>query len=228
MSKQLNNSMDRFLNDPTIAAGYKNYHTIRTNAINNLLNEDVNGLLDMLEENYEELKNEFYSNVSKKDYLVYPLTHLYEWGWDVVGLRYQGGDVKKNHKKFPTLSKIVKKYSNITELAGYSLLKAGAVIGVHRDSREMVTCHLGIDVPEGDCMFRVGKIYKKWENGKTHMFYSYDLHEAWNKTDKDRIILIFDLRKKSPFVMYLRKLLHNRVFLFIRHSIFKIIFRTKK
>ena len=185
--------------------GGKKYLKKRNWVFNKLIYEEkMNDLLDDLEKNYEGLKEEFYGVIKEDDYTGYPLRNLYEFGWRVIGVKYSGLNNFKNHEKFPILSSITKKYDHITRLSGYSKLEPGAKIGSHCDSPEEVTVHLGITIPEGNCGFRMFDATTRLQEGKTQFFYSNDSHEAWNLTDKDRIILIFDLKNMS----FSEKILH--------------------
>ena len=78
--------------------------------------------------------------------------------------------------------------------AGFSKLAAGAVIKPHIDEvpKGIKRIHVGIDVPFGDCRFRVGSETVAWENGKAFMFDPYVEHEVWNRTAHDRVILLLD------------------------------------
>jgi tetratricopeptide (TPR) repeat protein len=53
-------------------------------------------------------------------------------------------------------------------------------------------CHLPLKVPEG-CGFRVGNETRTWVEGKAWAFDDTIEHEAWNKSDVDRYILLFDV-----------------------------------
>ena len=53
-------------------------------------------------------------------------------------------------------------------------------------------CHLPLIVPPG-CGFRVGNETREWEEGKLLIFDDTIEHEAWNESDQDRVVLIFDI-----------------------------------
>jgi aspartate beta-hydroxylase len=69
----------------------------------------------------------------------------------------------------------------------------GATLRPHVDGpNTSLTCHLGIDVPE-HCGLRVAGETRTWEQGKCLWFdHSYE-HEAWNRSDRSRCILLFDI-----------------------------------
>lgn len=75
----------------------------------------------------------------------------------------------------------------------FSLLRAGARIPPHTGMlNTRIICHLPLMVPP-DCGFRVGNEVRMWEVGKTLIFDDTIEHEAWNNSDEDRVVLIFDV-----------------------------------
>src|ERR1051325_3723625 len=53
-------------------------------------------------------------------------------------------------------------------------------------------CHLPLIVPE-KCGFRVGNETREWVEGETLIFDDTIEHEAWNDSDRLRVILLFDI-----------------------------------
>lgn len=75
----------------------------------------------------------------------------------------------------------------------FSLLKAGAKIPPHTGMlNTRLICHLPLIVPPG-CGFRVGNETRQWEVGKMLIFDDTMEHEAWNDSNEDRVVLIFDV-----------------------------------
>ena len=75
----------------------------------------------------------------------------------------------------------------------FSLLKPGARIPPHNglvNTRSI--CHLPLIVP-GQCTFRVGNSVRDWAEGRAWLFDDTIEHEAWNRTDQTRVILLFDV-----------------------------------
>jgi len=75
----------------------------------------------------------------------------------------------------------------------FSILKAGAHIPPHTgvtNTRTIV--HLPLIVP-GLCEFRVGGETRAWREGEAIAFDDTIEHEAWNRSDKDRAVLILDV-----------------------------------
>ena len=74
----------------------------------------------------------------------------------------------------------------------FSILKAGKQIPPHTgvtNIRSIV--HLPLIVPE-NCGFRVGSETREWLQGEAFAFDDTIEHEAWNRSDQDRALLILD------------------------------------
>lgn len=75
----------------------------------------------------------------------------------------------------------------------YSRLSAGARIPPHNGMlNARLICHLPLIVPSG-CGFRVGGEIRAWRPGELLVFDDSVEHEAWNDSDSERVILIFDI-----------------------------------
>ena len=75
----------------------------------------------------------------------------------------------------------------------FSKLAAGAHIPAHTGMlNARLICHLPLIVPQG-CEFRVGNELRSWREGKVWVFDDTIEHEAWNRSDQDRYILLFDV-----------------------------------
>ena len=77
--------------------------------------------------------------------------------------------------------------------AFFSILDANTVIPPHSGvTNTRLTVHLPLIVPP-DCGFRVGSETREWVPGKAWVFDDSIEHEAWNRSDAPRAILIFDI-----------------------------------
>lgn len=80
-----------------------------------------------------------------------------------------------------------------TPSAMFSLLKPRTRIPPHNGvTNARLVVHLPLIVPEG-CGFRVGNQTRQWVPGKAWVFDDTIEHEAWNDSDKLRVVLIFDI-----------------------------------
>ncbi len=79
----------------------------------------------------------------------------------------------------------------------FSLLRPGAKIPPHTGLiNTRLICHLPLVAPE-KCGFRVGNDTREWVEGKTWVFDDTIEHEAWNNSDKNRYILLFDIEQPA-------------------------------
>lgn len=79
----------------------------------------------------------------------------------------------------------------------FSKLAAGARIPPHNGMVNVrLICHLPLITPPG-CRLRVGNTVREWRDGEAWAFDDTIEHEARNDSDRDRIILIFDVWKND-------------------------------
>ena len=75
----------------------------------------------------------------------------------------------------------------------FSLLRPGAHIPAHTGFvNTRLICHLPLIVPPG-CRFRVGNETREWVEGRAWVFDDTIEHEAWNDSDKPRVVLLFEV-----------------------------------
>ena len=75
----------------------------------------------------------------------------------------------------------------------FSALRPGTHIPPHNGATNTrLTVHLPLIVPP-DCGLRVGGETHVWQPGKVVVFDDTILHEAWNRSDQLRVVLIFDV-----------------------------------
>lgn len=74
----------------------------------------------------------------------------------------------------------------------FSRLRPGAHIPPHfGGANNRITIHLPLIVP-GDCSIRVGDQLHSWREGELFAFDDSFEHEAWNRADSERVVLIFE------------------------------------
>ncbi len=75
----------------------------------------------------------------------------------------------------------------------FSVLAPGAHIVPHYGQMNVrLTVHLGLIVPD-DCAIRVGDETRTWQPGRVLAFDDSFEHEAFNRADTDRVVLIFEV-----------------------------------
>ena len=78
-------------------------------------------------------------------------------------------------------------------VVGFSRLGPGTHIYPHSGYQgDFLRCHLGLQVPSGDCRLTVARETRHWESGKVLVFDDRLEHEAWNNTDSSRGVLLID------------------------------------
>jgi aspartyl/asparaginyl beta-hydroxylase (cupin superfamily) len=92
----------------------------------------------------------------------------------------------------------------------FSLLRPGTHLPAHSGVSNVRTIiHLPLIVPPG-CAFRVGGETREWEVGRAWAFDDTIEHEAWNRSDRMRAILIFDVW--NPYISEVERDLLRRFF----------------
>lgn len=78
-------------------------------------------------------------------------------------------------------------------IALWSLLKPGTHIQPHHGLlNTRLICHIPLIVPS-DCALRVGNETREWREGEALIFDDSFEHEAWNRSDQTRVVLLFEI-----------------------------------
>lgn len=78
-------------------------------------------------------------------------------------------------------------------IALWSLLKPGTHIQPHHGLlNTRLICHVPLIVP-GNCGLRVGNETREWREGQALIFDDSFEHEAWNRSDQTRVVLLFEI-----------------------------------
>ncbi len=156
--------------------------------------------------------------VIKREMENIPLSRFKEWYeremytnlWLVYGLFAMGKKLKDNCAACPETVKILERIPDLTT-AGFSCLLPGTQIKPHEGFTKMVLrCHLGLSVPQPEtCVLKVNGIEGHWREGKCLMFDDTMTHEAWNKGDKPRIVLLIDFKDRKKNLPLSKKIEYN-------------------
>lgn len=119
-------------------------------------------------------------------------------GWRAYYLMQDGQTLIENAVHFPrTLAAL--RSAPLTQITGrapsvlFSMLQPGAHIKPHTGFlNTRLICHLPLLVPP-NCALRVGNEVRAWEKGRLMIFDDSIEHEAWNRSDQTRIVMIFDI-----------------------------------
>lgn len=114
-------------------------------------------------------------------------------GWDVVFLTKAGVLVLDALEQFPTVATMLSQFPRAGTFECFvSRLAPGTHLVPHCGTNNLVlTIHLSLVIPQGDLALRVHDETRKWEPpGHTLVFDDSFEHEAWNRTDEDRVALL--------------------------------------
>ncbi len=140
-------------------------------------------------------------------------THLYGTGWDVFPLYGFGKKLAENCHRVPVTSRIVETIPGLVT-AAFSALQPGTHIkphvGYHYEldedgqlvrqglNSQILRLHLGLLVPptytELGCAIRVRGQVSAWHEGACLVFDDTLEHEAWNRSQGTRVVLLIDFR----------------------------------
>jgi aspartyl/asparaginyl beta-hydroxylase (cupin superfamily) len=118
--------------------------------------------------------------------------------WSTFFLWRDGVRQDKNCARCPSTTALLQRLP-LAQQRGYaptamfSVLAPNTHIPPHTgSSNTRLIVHLPLILPE-QCRFRVGNETREWKMGEAWVFDDTIEHEAWNESDKTRVILIFDV-----------------------------------
>jgi aspartate beta-hydroxylase len=117
--------------------------------------------------------------------------------WRIFQIYAMGEKESDNARHVPTAVALAESLGAVTTMSGgvlISRLPAGAAIHTHRGpTNTRVRCHLGIQIPVGDCAIEVDGEARTWVEGQCLVLNDHLPHRVWNRTNSERIVLIIDL-----------------------------------
>ncbi|MBE9607201.1 aspartyl/asparaginyl beta-hydroxylase domain-containing protein [Acetobacteraceae bacterium H6797] len=122
--------------------------------------------------------------------------------WKTFFLTGYGISSEANIAQCPETWRIVQKIPGL-KTAMFSIFEPGKHLPAHRGPYNgVLRLHLGLIVPEAqgdELAIRVDRQICHWEEGKALIFDDAYEHEAWNHTDKTRVVLFVDFVKPLAF-----------------------------
>jgi aspartate beta-hydroxylase len=118
--------------------------------------------------------------------------------WSMIPLIKNGRVVDQFASRCPRTMELARgldlpRLSLISPSLYFSVLEPGSRIAPHVGiTNARVIAHFPLIVPD-NCGFRVGGEVRQWETGKALIFDDMTTHEAWNDSDRIRVVLIADL-----------------------------------
>lgn len=183
----------------------KNFYTL----------EETYPFLDKIYEKLNIYKNEI-NNLTNDKWMDWVEKNLYkretkDGDWKIIP--FCGFDiwVDENCNKCPELYKFLKSIPNL-KIAILSKMGPNTILSEHKGwanhSNHVLRCHFGLDIPN-NCFISVGdyekgkpeidqnilREVKHYEQDKWIVFDDSKFHYSWNKSTKDRIVLILDIER---------------------------------
>ena len=119
-----------------------------------------------------------------------------ETGWlyfDLLG----GESALANQERCPATTRACTGVPGVRN-AGFSLLRPGTHLYPHRGELPgVLRCHLPLLVPRGDLGLRFGDEVRTWEPCRCLIFDDSFEHEAWNRGDGDRVVLLITFSPRA-------------------------------
>ena len=174
------------------------------------LDRDLFPWLGTVEAATDTIRDEFLAVLASEEgftpYITYPEgLPLNQWvelnnspRWSAFHLYKSGERVEGNAARCPVTMEALKAVPQPdqpgrTPTAMFSLLKPHTRIPPHTGvTNTRLVVHVPLIVPE-HCGFRVGNTTRGWVPGEGFVFDDTIEHEAWNESDKLRVVLIFDV-----------------------------------
>jgi len=149
--------------------------------------------LNDLEKRWGDILEEYRSVSNTEKYFE---KDLYVGNWDVYPFLFFGEHFVDNQEACPKTWALLKDIPGLTT-ASFSILRPQTEIHPHTGfTPEVLRYHLGLEIPE-DCAITVCGRELQWEQGKILIFDDTQEHSAYNRSDRDRVVLLFDVKKDS-------------------------------
>jgi aspartyl/asparaginyl beta-hydroxylase (cupin superfamily) len=155
--------------------------------------KEIRGELDTLLENRAGIPN--FQDISEDQKV---LTQGDDW--KTFFLYAYGHRAPKNCARCPQTDRLLRLIPGM-KTAMFSILAPRKHLPEHRGPHKgVLRYHLGLIVPEPDrCRIRVKDETRHWEEGKSLIFDDSHPHEAWNDSDRHRVVLFVDFVRPLPF-----------------------------
>jgi ornithine lipid ester-linked acyl 2-hydroxylase len=148
-----------------------------------------------LETNWSKIQTEL-TALKGEHFVDWSERYLYKEGWQTFGLYAFGVKIDKNCRLCPETTRLLEQIPDLLT-AGFSALAPGTHIAPHTGYPDgVLRCHLGLVIPD-NCAIRVGDTTRSWQEGKCLIFDDTWEHEAWNKSERTRVILLLDFKAPS-------------------------------
>jgi len=158
--------------------------------------------LKLLEDNWETIRDEAL-NLAKQSEIKAPTKHddigfnsFFKYGWKRFYLKWYDAKHPSAQALCPKTVALLNQIPSV-KAAMFAELPPGGRLNPHRDPFSgSLRYHLGLTTPNEDtCYIDVDGIRHVWHDGQGVIFDETYVHEAHNKSDKNRIILFCDVQR---------------------------------
>lgn len=150
-------------------------------------------------------------------------------GWQTLSFKTWDIAIKSTLQKSLAVQNLLAKFPAIVS-ASINLLGAGSHIAPHQgDTNGIFRCHVGLQIPDGlpICGFEVCDEKRAWQEGKILIFCDANRHWAWNYSNGNRIVFLFDIIRPEFIEQKKSICLHVRAFLLLQYVLQKIAFLNR-
>ena len=191
------------LNDFIPLSNYPDLEILKTN--HSVILEELEGILKNRDwTNYDEIhKKDIFRRFSLEQIMqemaeseskVEEITK--EPKWKMFGLLFNKQSIELNEKHCPKTIALLKSIPCISN-AGFSCLEPNKSTDVHSDyNHNFYRYQLPLIIPKGNTGFKVNDSIINYKVNEPFIFDDCNAHQAWNYTDKIRVVLICDIDRK--------------------------------
>ncbi|KAJ1427068.1 Aspartyl/Asparaginyl beta-hydroxylase-domain-containing protein [Ochromonadaceae sp. CCMP2298] len=137
--------------------------------------------------------------------------------WKTLGLQDRGVWEEERALCFPHTVGLMRDLGVPSCEAFFARQGPESGIQPHSDKNNFIlTCHVGLDVPEGQCWIQVGKDIYYWRNGEAVVFDTSVIHSTRNDAQVDRTVLL--IRFWHPELTVVEREAFSFIFDYLDHS----------
>ncbi|NQU47901.1 MAG: aspartyl/asparaginyl beta-hydroxylase domain-containing protein [Planctomycetes bacterium] len=148
-----------------------------------------------LEASADVIKQEM-MQLTSADYNSWPRKDMVNKDWNDHPLILPGVKLDPEAVGCPNTRRIVKKIPGLKMATFSKLLPRGEILPHYGYSKAVLRGHLALKVPVGatveNCAIKILETARTWKEGKMLIFNDMPEHQAYNRLDDERIILIID------------------------------------
>jgi len=158
------------------------------------------GFVQALESSFDDVLAEL-GELTENDFIESPdsLTTIRdgynETGWRYFDLFGESEDFSANRERCPKTTQACAEVPGMVN-AGFSLFRPGTHLYPHSgEMNAILRCHLPIIIPSGDLGLRIDGETRVWEPGRCMIIDDSFEHDAWNRGDGDRVVLLVSFKQ---------------------------------